>query len=96
MILPLLLGSSALAFAPSSETYIGQEPTRLMRFHTEQQHRLRHSAAWQSFLSGPGAGWMVCSTRTATATATRTTSLPHLTICARNSSSSSATSSRSY
>ena len=59
MILPLLLGSSALAFAPSSETYIGQEPTRLMRFHTEQQHRLRHSAAWQSFLSGPGAGWMV-------------------------------------
>ena len=57
MLIPLLLGSNALAFAPSDDVYIGIEPQRIVRFHTERQHALRTGAAWQGFLSAEGDGW---------------------------------------
>ena len=57
MLITLLLGANALAFGPTDDTYIGIEPVRIMRFHSERQHVLRHGAGWQSFLRGDGAGW---------------------------------------
>lgn len=57
MLIPLLLGSSALAFAPSDDVYIGIEPQRVLRFHSERQHDLRHGDAWQDFVSADGDGW---------------------------------------
>lgn len=59
MLIPLLLGSSALALAPSDDVHIGIEPQRVMRFHSELQHKLRNSSGWQDFLSAEGAGWDV-------------------------------------
>ncbi len=57
MLSVLLLSLSASAFQPSSDTYIGQEPVRVRRYHTAQQHALRHGAHWQAFLNAAGAGW---------------------------------------
>jgi hypothetical protein len=57
VLIPLLLGSSALAFAPADDIYIGIEPQRIVRFHDELQHKLRHSDGWQDFLSAEGEGW---------------------------------------
>jgi hypothetical protein len=59
VLIPLLLGSSALAFAPSDDVHIGIEPQRIMRFHSELQHKLRNSSSWQGFLDAEGAGWDV-------------------------------------
>ncbi|NOY26335.1 MAG: MYXO-CTERM sorting domain-containing protein [Oligoflexia bacterium] len=57
MLLLIALGLPALAFSPSTETYIGVEPNRVYRSHLEVQHRLRHADAWQFFEQGEGAGW---------------------------------------
>ena len=57
MLISLILGSSSHAFAPDASIHIGQEPVRLLRFHTERQHQLRHSEGWQGFISGEGHGW---------------------------------------
>ncbi|MFT5679097.1 MAG: hypothetical protein ACI8RZ_000001, partial [Myxococcota bacterium] len=57
MLISLILGSSAFAFAPSDSVHIGQEPVRILRFSSERQHKLRHSTQWQGFLAGEGAGW---------------------------------------
>ncbi|MEL6346065.1 MAG: MYXO-CTERM sorting domain-containing protein [Myxococcota bacterium] len=57
MIISLLLGGHALAFAPSDDIYIGIEPQRIMRYHAERQYALRHGPGWQSFIAGAGQGW---------------------------------------
>ncbi len=57
MLIHLLLGSNALALTPGDNVHIGQEPVRILRFSPERQHALRHSAGWQTFLAGEGAGW---------------------------------------
>ncbi len=53
----LLVGLPALALQPAEHIHIGQEPTRIRRFHTERQHALQHSAHWQSLLAGDFVGW---------------------------------------
>jgi MYXO-CTERM domain-containing protein len=58
MLITLLLGHNALAFAPDEGTFIGQEPVRVRRYHPERQHTLRRSAGWVSFTAGEGAGWL--------------------------------------
>ena len=57
MLISLILGSPSFALTPSDDVHIGQEPTRLLRFHTERQHVLRNSEAWQQFTTGEGTGW---------------------------------------
>ncbi|MFT5685011.1 MAG: MYXO-CTERM domain-containing protein [Myxococcota bacterium] len=57
MLITLLLGHNALAFAPDEGNFIGQEPVRVRRYHSERQHALRRSAGWVSFTEGEGAGW---------------------------------------
>jgi MYXO-CTERM domain-containing protein len=47
----------AFAFQPADGVHIGQEPTRIRRFHTERQYALQHGAHWQSLLSGDFVGW---------------------------------------
>ncbi|MDG1478006.1 MAG: hypothetical protein P8R54_00375 [Myxococcota bacterium] len=58
MLIALLLGQHALAFAPDEHTFIGQEPVRVRRYHPERQHALRRSEGWVSFTEGEGAGWL--------------------------------------
>ncbi len=53
----LLAGLPALAFQPAEHLHIGQEPTRVRRFHVERQYDLRHGAHWQGLTSGDFAGW---------------------------------------
>jgi len=53
----LLAGLPALAFQPSDHVHIGQEPTRVRRFHVERQYNLRNGAYWQNLTSGDFAGW---------------------------------------
>ena len=57
MLISLILGSSSFALTPDDNIHIGQEPVRILQFHTERQHTLRHSEGWQAFLSGEGDGW---------------------------------------
>ena len=57
MLITLLLGNSVLAFAPDEDTFIGQEPVRVRRYHPGRQHTLRRSEGWVSFTEGDGAGW---------------------------------------
>ena len=57
MLISLILGAPSHAFAPDETVYIGQEPVRLLRFHSERQHVLRHSEGWQNFIHGEGHGW---------------------------------------
>jgi MYXO-CTERM domain-containing protein len=60
LLLSLLVGPGALAFAPSEDIYIGAEPYRVQSYTPDVQLRMRHSQAWQSFLEGEGEGrWMV-------------------------------------
>lgn len=58
LLLSLLLGPSALAFAPSDDIHIGIEPTRVLTTTPDGQRRMRRAAAWQDFLAGEGAGWL--------------------------------------
>ena len=60
-MLPLLVlaGLPAMAFQQSDSVHIGQEPVRIRRVHTEQQHALRHAPAWQRFATSTGHGWQV-------------------------------------
>jgi MYXO-CTERM domain-containing protein len=53
-----LFSLSVMAFRPDPSVYIGVEPTRLRRFHAEQQTELRHAGPWLKFLDGPGQGWL--------------------------------------
>ena len=58
LLVSLLLGPSALAFAPSEDVHAGMEPGRVVKFTPDAQLRMRSSSAWQSFLQGEGAGWL--------------------------------------
>lgn len=58
MLALVALGFSAFAFSPQADTYIGVEPDRVVRVHSERQRALRRGAAWQGFLADEGAGWM--------------------------------------
>jgi len=48
---------AAMAFRPDPAVYIGTEPSRLFRFHKEQQAKLRHAPRWQGFVRTDGVGW---------------------------------------
>ncbi len=52
-----LLTPASLAFAPTSDVWIGVEPARVMREHAPRQARLREQAAWRAFTEGEGYGW---------------------------------------
>ena len=47
----------AIAFQPDPTTHIGSEPSRLFRFHKEQQWKHMHSPRWQRFVGSDGEGW---------------------------------------
>jgi MYXO-CTERM domain-containing protein len=57
MLSILLLSLSAYAILPSSQTFIGAEPTRMRRYHVARQYSARHADPWRAFLDGEGAGW---------------------------------------
>lgn len=59
MLVLLALGLPAFAFRAAQDIDQGSEPVRVRRYSVERQHALRHSAAWQEFLAGEGAGWQV-------------------------------------
>ena len=58
LLVSLLLGPSAFAFAPTDDIHIGMEPDRVVKFTPNEQLRMRNSPAWQDFLQGEGAGWL--------------------------------------
>ncbi len=58
MLTLVALGLSAFAFSPQVDTWIGVEPDRVVRVHTERQRALRRGEAWQGFLADEGAGWV--------------------------------------
>ena len=58
MLSVLLLTLAAEALQPTPDVFIGQEPSRVRRYHIAAQHRLRQQGAWQDFRGGEGAGWM--------------------------------------
>ena len=47
----------AMAFRPDPTTHIGSQPSRLLRFHKEQQWKHMHSLHWQRFVESDGHGW---------------------------------------
>ena len=53
----LLVGLPAIAIQPAEGIHIGQEPTRIRRFHVERQYALQHGAQWKALVSGDFAGW---------------------------------------
>jgi hypothetical protein len=52
-----LLALPAMALRPDPSIYIGTEPSRVLRFHKEQQSRLRNGPRWQGFLESEGDTW---------------------------------------
>jgi len=58
ILLSLLIGPSALAFAPSEDIHIGMEPSRVLKFTPDVQMHMRHAPAWQDFINGEGADWL--------------------------------------
>ena len=59
MLVLVSLGLPAFAINPTSDVHIGQEPVRHRAVQVGQQMRLRGSDAWQQFLNGDGADWLV-------------------------------------
>ena len=47
----------AIGFRPDPAIHIGTEPDRILRFHKEQQVRIRRGSRWQSFVRAEGKGW---------------------------------------
>jgi len=52
-----LMALPVMALRPDPSIYIGTEPSRVLRFHKEQQSRLRNAPRWQNFLDAQGDDW---------------------------------------
>jgi hypothetical protein len=53
-----LLSLPIFAFKAEPSTFLGTEPQRIRRFHTERQRDWRRSGAWTDFVGGIGHGWL--------------------------------------